>query len=85
MQLFLSVLIFMMVQAVLFGVGVVAILATPFVDNAEKLMLPMIISTMLLSAPLAWLIAVKMRLNNPRILHLWKHMSYKKTKLIPDI
>lgn len=80
MQLFLSVLVFMMVQAVLFGVGAVAILATPLAEYAEDLMAPMIIVTTLVSIPIAWRIAVKMRLNNLRVQHLWRHVSHSRAR-----
>ena len=79
MQLFLSVLVYMMVQSVLFGVGVVVILATPLADSAEKLMVPMVIATMLLSALPAWMIAARMRLSNSQVFHLWHHVPHTKT------
>ncbi|HAJ90206.1 MAG TPA: hypothetical protein DCM27_04220 [Rhodospirillaceae bacterium] len=74
MQFFLSVLVFMMVQAVLFGIGTVAIVSTPLVDKAAALMPVMIVATMFLAIPISWYIAVKMRLSNDRALHKWQHM-----------
>ena len=55
-------LVFMMVQAVLFGIGVVAILATPLDREASTLVPCMIALTFLVSAPLAWLIAPRLRM-----------------------
>ena len=55
-------LVFMMVQAVLFGIGVVAILATPLDEEASTLMPWMIALTFLVSAPLAWLIAPRLQM-----------------------
>lgn len=72
-QFYLSVLVFMMVQAVLFGVGTIIILGTPLIDKANILMPVMIVVTAILAVPLSWAISMWVRLSNPRALHLWQH------------
>lgn len=55
-------MVFMMVQAVLFGIGVVTILATPLLADTMMTAMPlMIAATVLISAPVAWLIAPRLR------------------------
>lgn len=68
-RLAVSALIFMIVQAVLFGIGTVLILATPLSEWARTLMPYVIAVSFALSAPLSWLIAPRMmaRYNRPRL------------------
>ena len=63
-----------MVQSVLFGVGVILILATPLIDHAFVLMPVMVVATLLLSIPITWVIALKVRLSNDHTLaHFLAH------------
>jgi hypothetical protein len=55
-------MVFMMVQPVLFGIGMVIILATPLNQNAMTLVPWMIVATFFVSAPLAWLLAPRLQL-----------------------
>ena len=58
----IAALVFMMVQAVLFGTGVVLVLATPLSDFAMTL-LPWVVGiSTVVSLPLSWLIAPRLRL-----------------------
>ncbi len=60
-RLQIAAIIFMMVQGVFFGIGVVIVLATPLKASAAQL-IPLVIGvSVLLSAPTAWLIAPLMR------------------------
>lgn len=60
-RLQIAAIIFMMVQGVFFGVGVVIVLATPLKAFAAQL-IPLVIGiSVLLSAPTAWMIAPRMR------------------------
>jgi membrane protein implicated in regulation of membrane protease activity len=53
----IAILIYAMVQAVVFGAGVILVLATPLAQTAMALM-PWVIGLLLLiSAPIAWLLA----------------------------
>lgn len=57
----IAALLYMMVQGVLFGVGMVAILASPLAANAQTLIPWMIAATLPISAPIAWMIAPRLR------------------------
>jgi uncharacterized membrane protein YczE len=60
-RLQIAALIFMMVQAVFFGLGVVLVLATPLTAWAVQL-IPLVIGlSVIVSAPVAWMIAPHMR------------------------
>jgi hypothetical protein len=60
-RLQIAALIFMMVQGVFFGLGAVIVLATPLKAFAPQL-IPLVIGvSLLLSAPIAWMIAPLMR------------------------
>lgn len=50
----------------LFGVGVVAILAGPLADRAAILIPALVIVTVAISLPLSWLIAPRLRLRGRR-------------------
>ncbi len=57
----ISALIFMMVQAVLFGVGVVIVLATPLSDSVMRL-LPWVVGVAAAFAiTVSWIIAPRLR------------------------
>lgn len=60
-RFWISALIYMMVQAVLFGIGTVIVLATPFAAEAKALMPWVVAITFVLAAPLSWKIAPYMR------------------------
>jgi hypothetical protein len=57
----IALLIFPMVQAVFFGIGTIAIVATPLSAWAMVLMPPMIVLTMVLSLPVSRIIAPRLR------------------------
>lgn len=60
-RLWISVLVFMMIQAVLFGVGAVLVLATPLKDVAMQLMPVVVIASAIVAIPIAWLIAPRLQ------------------------
>lgn len=57
----IAALIYMMVQGVLFGFGVIAILATPLNAQAATLIPWLVGVSALISAPLSWIIAPRLR------------------------
>ena len=57
----ISLLVFMMVQAVMFGAGAILVLGTPLKDFAMQLMPWVIGVSAVISAPLAWMIAPRLR------------------------
>jgi hypothetical protein len=61
-RLQIASMVFMMVQAVLFGIGMVSILVTSLSENAMTLVPWMIAGSFIVSAPLAWLIAPRLQL-----------------------
>lgn len=61
MRLQIAFMVFLMVQAVLFGIGMVAILSTPLNQSAMTLIPWMIALTFLVSVPLSWVIAPRLR------------------------
>lgn len=66
-RLRVAALIFTMVSAVVFGVGLVSVLLTPALSQHAFFWIPsVIVSSLVLSAPLAWFIAPRMML---RFLH----------------
>lgn len=74
-QSYLFVLVYMMVQAVLFGIGTLSILATPLVERAFVLMPAMVVITLLLSFPISWKIALMIRLSNHPVLARLRHRA----------
>jgi hypothetical protein len=65
-RLQIAALIFMMVQGALFGVGVILILTTPLTAWAAVLIPVLIVVSLLVSLPVSWLIAPRMRLRYAR-------------------
>ena len=59
-------MVFMMVQPVLFCIGIVLILATQFNQNAMTLVPWIIATSFFVSAPLAWLIAPRLQMRYRR-------------------
>ena len=60
-RLRVAVLIFVMVNAVVFGVGLVTVLTTPALSQNAFLWIPIVVvSSFVFSPPLAWLIAPMM-------------------------
>lgn len=57
----IAVLVFMMVQAVLFGAGTVLVLATPLSASAMQLMPWVVGVSAIVSLPVSWLIAPRLR------------------------
>lgn len=60
-RLAISALLFMMIQAVLFGIGAVLILATPLQGRAAELMPILVVLTMALSGGASWWLAPRLR------------------------
>ena len=75
MNTYLTTIVYMMVQGVLFGIGTLAILLTPLAHAAELSFPVMIAATMLLSVTLSWMIARLIRLSNRRVNHLAHHKA----------
>ena len=69
-RLQIAAMVFMMVQAVLFGIGMVFILATPLSKDAMTLVPWMIAGSFLVSAPLAWYIAPRLQMRYWRRRHI---------------
>jgi hypothetical protein len=59
-RLTISALVYMMVQAVLFGAGLVIILMSPLSSHAAAAIVWMIAITMAISAPLSYVIAPRL-------------------------
>jgi hypothetical protein len=59
-RLMIAAMIYMMVQAVTFGVGLLIVLLTPLQDHAMQALPWMIVITLLISAPLAWALAPRL-------------------------
>jgi len=58
----LAVLIFSMVNAVLFGAGLIAVLAIPELAQQAMLLIPIVVAaSFILAAPIAWLLAPRLR------------------------
>jgi hypothetical protein len=57
----IAAVIYMMVQAVSFGIGTVAVLATPLKDHEMALMPWVVIVSAAVSIPMAWFIAPRLR------------------------
>jgi len=53
-RMVIAALIYMMVQAVVFGIGVVLVLATPLANIAMTLMPFVVALTLVISAPISW-------------------------------
>ena len=62
----ITALIYMMVQGVLFGVGVVAILVSSVADRAAVLIPALVVLTGVISLPVSWFIAPRLRLRGRR-------------------
>lgn len=60
-RLQIAILIYIMVQACMFGVGTVLVLATPLSALAMNLMPWVIGVSAIVSAPVAWIIAPRLR------------------------
>jgi hypothetical protein len=60
-RLQITAMVFMMVQAILFGAGTIAILLTPLQDQAFVYMPAMVVATMLIAAVLSWEIAPRLQ------------------------
>ena len=60
-RLAIAAVIFMLVQAVLFGIGAIVVLATPLKDQATTLIPFMIAVTIVLAAPFSWWLAPRLR------------------------
>ena len=60
-RLWIAVLVFMMIQAVLFGVGAVLVLTTPLKDVAMQLLPVVVIASAIVAMPIAWFIAPRLQ------------------------
>ena len=61
-RLAIAALVFMMAQAVLFGIGAVLVLATPLSEFAMTLMPWVVGVSTVVSLPLSWFLAPRLRL-----------------------
>jgi hypothetical protein len=57
----IAALIYMMVQAVTFGVGAILVLATPLQAEAMKLMPVVVIASSIVSVPISWFLAPRLQ------------------------
>jgi multidrug efflux pump subunit AcrB len=57
----ITILVYLMVQAVVFGFGAVLVLATPLADFAMRLMPFVIVLSLIVSAPISWTLAPMLR------------------------
>jgi uncharacterized Tic20 family protein len=57
----IAAMVFLMVQAVLFGIGAVLVLATPLAQQAMTLFPWVVGISILISAPVSWMIAPRLR------------------------
>ena len=57
----IAALIYMMVQAVAFGVGAVLVLATPLQAEAMKLLPVVVIASSIISVPISWFLAPRLQ------------------------
>ena len=57
----IAALIYLMVQAVTFGVGVILVLATPMQAEAMKLMPVAVIASSIVSVPISWFLAPRLQ------------------------
>lgn len=58
----IAILVYMMASAVLFGIGITAIMSIPYLAaNAMALTPVMIATSLLLALPIAWFIAPRLR------------------------
>lgn len=60
-RLGIAALVFLMIQAVLFGIGTVLVLATPLKEQAMLLMPAVVISSFIAAAPFSWWFAPRLR------------------------
>ena len=60
-RLFIAAMVYMMVQCVMFFMGAWLVLATPLSDMAMLLMPWVVVTTAVLSAPVSWWIAPRLR------------------------
>lgn len=61
-HLALAALVFMMTNAVLFGIGMVAVLTIPALAQYEENLVPtVVVLSFVLAAPLSWIIAPRLR------------------------
>lgn len=60
-RLQIAILVYIMVQAVMFGVGIILVLATPLAAFAMHLMPWVVGVSAIVSAPVAWMIAPRLR------------------------
>lgn len=61
-RFFIASLLFMMVNAVVFGVGLVSVLTLPsLARHAIDLIPAVVVASFVISAPLAWIIAPRLR------------------------
>ena len=68
-RMVIAALIYMMVQAVVFGIGVVLVLATPLSNIAMTLMPFVVAGTLIMSAPISWWLAPLARAAHERQLN----------------
>lgn len=62
----IAAVIYMMIQGVLFGIGVVAILVSPVADRAPVLIPALVAVTAAISIPISWFLAPRLRLRGRR-------------------
>ena len=61
LRFWIAALVYMMAQAVVFGIGTVLVLATPLQTMAMQLMPIVVIVSSIVSLPLSWIIAPRLQ------------------------
>lgn len=67
-RLAITLLIYGMVQAVIFGAGLLTLLWSPLRDNSAVLFTSIVVFSLILAAPAAWMIAPLLRAKHQRTL-----------------
>ena len=57
----IAAMVYLMVQAIMFGIGVMLVVGTPLADMAMTLMPWVVATTAVLSIPISWIIAPRLR------------------------
>ncbi|AXS38896.1 hypothetical protein [Breoghania sp. L-A4] len=62
-RIFISVLVFMQINAVLFGAGIVAVLVVPALKAQAMMLLPaVVVASLVIALPVSWWLAPRLRL-----------------------
>lgn len=69
----IAALIYLPLNAVIFGAGAIAVLSTPLPADMVKYLLPLVIvAALVVTAPVSWYLALKLRLRRGRYSALFR-------------